>query len=89
MIRWWLGWLGEVLPIECERGLSVIEMEKVLFDSVFLCLLSFGHIFFIFYWGRKNEILHPSSIFVMKVGSLRDLKKKKKKKKENKEKKKE
>jgi hypothetical protein len=36
MIRWWLGWLGEVLPIECEKGLSVIEMEKVLFDSVFL-----------------------------------------------------
>lgn len=57
-----------------------IEMEKVLFYSVFLCLLSFGEILFIV--GRKNEILHPSSIFVMKVGLLRDLKKTKEKKKE-------
>jgi hypothetical protein len=56
---------------------------------VFLCLLSFGQIFFLFFiGGRKNEILHPSSIFVMKVGSLRDLKKKRKRKKKTKKEKK-
>jgi hypothetical protein len=45
---------------------------------MFIVIWSDFFYFFIFIEGRKNEILHPSSIFVMKVASFHDLKKKKK-----------